>query len=156
MWRKKCYNNLEIYSQAVVIWKIHLFTKRIKKNTGNQSKEFYRKIRINLSLRAFHIQNCCIVGPLQWLYWWKIYSQIFPWFILLICQSNREMFIRAGVLNIENDKYFLTQEGQNLIDKYTEIINNQQSSGGLFQYREKEKSLMFPYIARWIIRVMQD
>ena len=50
--------------------------------------------------------------------------------------KQREMFIRAGVLNIENDKYFLTQEGQNLIDKYTEIINNHR------------KSLMFPYIRR--------
>ena len=44
--------------------------------------------------------------------------------------KQREMFIRAGVLNIENDKYFLTQEGQNLIDKYTEIINNHRNSAG--------------------------
>ena len=44
--------------------------------------------------------------------------------------KQREMFIRAGVLNIENGKYYLTREGQNLIDKYTEIVNNHRNSAG--------------------------
>lgn len=44
--------------------------------------------------------------------------------------KQRKMFIKAGVLKVENDKYFLTLQGQELLSKYTEIISDHINSAG--------------------------
>lgn len=44
--------------------------------------------------------------------------------------KQRKMFIKAGVLKVENDRYFLTTEGQELLGKYPEIISDHINSAG--------------------------
>lgn len=53
--------------------------------------------------------------------------------------KQRKMFIKAGVLKVENDKYFLTPNGQELLSKYTEIISDHiNSAGDAFNIKRKK------------------